>query len=96
MIPDLMEELLFDDILYGERARDEHGRFRRVLQWFGVEVRDAATLLAETLDIPEARLEVVDGLLADVSPALREELVAATGYDLATQLLGGRRRQDTT
>ncbi|MEO0600215.1 MAG: arginine deiminase family protein [Myxococcota bacterium] len=96
MIPDLMEELLFDDILYGERARDEHGRFRRVLQLFGVEVQDAATLLAETLDVPEARLEVVDGLLADASPALREELLAATGYDLATQLLGGRRRRDAT
>ena len=24
MVPDMMEELLFDDILFGERARDEH------------------------------------------------------------------------
>ena len=32
MVPPMMEELLFDDILFGDRARDEHRRFRRLLQ----------------------------------------------------------------
>jgi len=31
MIPSMMEELLFDDILFGDAARAEHQRFRRVL-----------------------------------------------------------------
>ena len=42
MVPPMMEELLFDDILFGERARDEHGRFRRLLQLLGIEVVEAA------------------------------------------------------
>ena len=46
MVPRMMEELLFDDILYGEQARREHGRFCRVMQSAGVEVLDAGTLLA--------------------------------------------------
>lgn len=29
MLPAMMGELLFDDILFGERAREEHRRFRR-------------------------------------------------------------------
>ena len=32
MVPPMMEELLFDDILFGDRARDAHRRFRRLLQ----------------------------------------------------------------
>jgi hypothetical protein len=31
MVPAMMEELLFDDILYGNRAREEHRRFQQVL-----------------------------------------------------------------
>ncbi len=31
MVPSMMEELLFDDILYGSRAREEHRRFQQVL-----------------------------------------------------------------
>ena len=32
MVPPMMEELLFDDILFGERAREEHRRFQQVLR----------------------------------------------------------------
>ena len=31
-----LDRMLFDDILYGDRAREEFGRFRRVLQLLGV------------------------------------------------------------
>lgn len=55
MVPPMMEELLFDDILFGERAREEHGRFRRLLQLLGIEVVEARTLLEKTLENPEAR-----------------------------------------
>ena len=37
MVPAMMEQLLFDDILFGDGARNEHGRFRRVLQLLGAE-----------------------------------------------------------
>ncbi len=55
MVPPMMEELLFDDILFGDRAREEHGRFRRLLQLLGIEVIEARTLLEKTLENPEAR-----------------------------------------
>ena len=49
MPPSLMEDLLFDDILYGPIARDEHQFFVNVLRAFGSEVYDFLTLLTETL-----------------------------------------------
>jgi len=55
MVPPMMEELLFDDILFGDRARDEHRRFRRLLQLLGIEVVEANVLLAEALASDEAR-----------------------------------------
>jgi arginine deiminase len=55
MVPPMMEELLFDDILFGDRARDEHRRFRRLLQLLGIEVVEANDLLAEALASDEAR-----------------------------------------
>ena len=55
MVPPMMEELLFDDILFGERAREEHGRFRRLLQLLGIEVVEARALLEQALQNPEAR-----------------------------------------
>lgn len=55
MVPPMMEELLFDDILFGERVREEHARFRRLLQLLGIEVVEARTLLEQSLANPEAR-----------------------------------------
>jgi len=40
MVPDMMEHLLFDDILYGDLARQEHGVFRKVLARVADEVLD--------------------------------------------------------
>src|ERR1700716_2089186 len=50
MVPSMMTELLFDDILYGARAREEHRRFQQVLGFVADEVLDAQTLLAEVLE----------------------------------------------
>ena len=50
MIPAMMGELLFDDILYGARAREEHRRFQQVLGFVTDEVLDAQTLLAQVLE----------------------------------------------
>jgi arginine deiminase len=55
MVPPMMDELLFDDILFGERAREEHRLFRRLLQLLGIEVVEAGDLLTESLANPEAR-----------------------------------------
>ncbi|HEX5043434.1 MAG TPA: arginine deiminase family protein [Candidatus Polarisedimenticolaceae bacterium] len=91
MVPAMMEELLFDDILFGERARDEHRRFKRVLQVLGVETVEASTLLGEALTVEAARTFLLDAALAGLSPMLREEMRAAPAEQLAAMLVGGVR-----
>jgi len=84
MVPPMMEELLFDDILFGDRARDEHRRFRRLLQLLGIEVVEANELLTEALANAEARSwlwarlrpEAPHALRADDPPSSAEEAVA--------------------
>ncbi len=71
MVPSMMEELLFDDILFGDRARDEHRRFRRLLQLLGIEVVEANNLLAGALAEREAREWLWRVLLPGAPPGLR-------------------------
>ena len=62
MVPSMMQDLLFDDILFGARAREEHRRFRQVLRFVADEVLDAQDLLEEVLRDPSARNEVLTEL----------------------------------
>ena len=48
LVPAMMEELLFDDILFGSRAREEHRRFQQVLAYVADEVLDVQDLLDDT------------------------------------------------
>src|SRR5580765_6577984 len=75
MVPSMLEELLFDDILFGDRAREEHALFRRVLQVLGVEIVDAQDLLEEVLLDPAARQFTLDALLPAGPASLRARLV---------------------
>src|SRR5512141_1680060 len=87
MVPSMMEELLFDDILFGDRARDEHRQFCRVLRLLGVEAIEAEDLLAETLDLPVARAWATDVLLEGLPAGLRNALVEASSPELASILV---------
>ena len=93
MVPAMMEELLFDDILYGDRAREEHGRFRRVLQLLGVEVVDAEDLLTEALADPACRAWVQDVVLDGADAPTRRSLAALPPPSLAAAIVGGVRRE---
>jgi arginine deiminase len=88
-----MEQLLFDDILYGEQARREHGRFCRVMQSAGVEVLDAGTLLAEALASDSARDEIINEAGAEMEAGALERLRALEPADLANALVHGVRRE---
>jgi arginine deiminase len=55
LTPSNVEELLFDDVLWAQRAREEHDAFVQKLRDKGVQVHHFADLLAETLAIDEAR-----------------------------------------
>ena len=82
MVPGMMEKLLFDDILYGDLARYEHGQFRQVLAKVADEVLDIQDLFTESLEVAgvkEAFLrdlktlvgmpEDTHALLGDMAPA---------------------------
>src|SRR4051794_22240908 len=53
--PTNCRELLFDDVIWVRRARQEHDAFVDLMRGRGVEVLLFHELLAETLEQPEAR-----------------------------------------
>lgn len=95
LTPSNVEELLFDDILWAKRAREQHDAFVGVLQDRGVVVHHLDQLLAETLAVPAARAEILDQVCTPdtVGPGLVEALrQLAEGLDLTTlarHLIGG-------
>ena len=95
LTPANVDELLFDDILWAKRAREEHDAFAQALRDVGVRVHYFAELLAQTLEIPEAREFVLDQIATPdtVGPALADPLRAvwaeADAQTLAAQLIGG-------
>ncbi|MFC5905879.1 arginine deiminase [Streptacidiphilus monticola] len=100
LTPRNVDSLLFDDILWAERARREHDAFAQVLRDHGVRVHYFVDLLAQTLDIPEARQWVLDRIVTPqtVGPALvrplRERCAIAESTTLATYLIGGVLKHD--
>ncbi len=59
MPPSMMEELLFDDILFGRLAREEHRRFQQMISYVADQVLDLQDLLEETLEDPDVRALVI-------------------------------------
>ena len=55
MAPRMMEQLLFDDILFARDAREEHAAFCTILNKAGAETLYAGDLLAECLARSEVR-----------------------------------------
>ena len=55
LTPQNIGGLLFDDVLWARRAKEEHDVFAEALRERGVTVRYFGQLLAETLDLPEGR-----------------------------------------
>ena len=62
LTPGNVGDLLFDDILWAKRAREEHDAFADTLREKGVTVHYFAQLLAETLEIPDGRAYILDRL----------------------------------
>ena len=52
LTPENVEDLLFDDVMWAERAREEHDAFVAQLRARGVTVHHFAKLLTEALDEP--------------------------------------------
>lgn len=60
LTPDNCKALLFDDVLWVKRARQEHDVFVDSLRERGVIVHSFGELLAQTMNIPEARQWLLD------------------------------------
>ena len=69
MVPDMMETLLFDDILDGDLARKEYDVFRQVLDLVSEEVLDIQDLFIETLADEGVKLAMIEDFrrLVDMS-----------------------------
>jgi len=92
MPPELMRQLLFDDIIHGARARQEHGQFVAILEAWGVSALDVQDLLRQAIDASgDGGRGLVDevGDLEDVDPAAIEDLRALDSPALAAALVEG-------
>lgn len=94
LTPNNVDELLFDDVMWAERAREEHDGFVAQLEARGVVVHRFAELLAQALDQPGAREFLQDRLTTATrfGPALDkplDDLVASTDAHLLADLLVG-------
>ena len=93
-------ELLFDDVIWVKRAKEEHDAFVGVMRDRGIEVFDTETLLAEVLAIPEARTWVVDRVLDERHVGLylarrrQQWAEAAEPAAIADFLIGGVTKSD--
>ena len=98
MLPSMMEELLFDDILFGNRAREEHRRFRRLIEIVADEVLEFRDFLAEVMHDDGARAAALKDLSDKLElPAEVMEILGADGPDeLATHLIEGILRPGVT
>lgn len=95
LTPSNKDDFLFDDVLWVQRAQEEHEEFQRVLRDHGVAIHMLADLLRETIDIPEARKYILDHVIEErffgpmAVDALRNALDAMDSAELQQYLTGG-------
>jgi arginine deiminase len=95
LTPDNIADLLFDDMLWVSRAQAEHDAFAGALRSRGVLVHYYSDLLAQTLDVPEARDYILDRLFDPrwhgplAAGSLRAAMHGLGSAELARYLAGG-------
>jgi arginine deiminase len=95
LTPDNAAELLFDDMLWVSEAQAEHDRFAQALRDRGVTVHYYSDLLAQTMEIPQARQYVLDQVFDPLrhgplaAGLLRGALESMDPAELASFLIGG-------
>jgi arginine deiminase len=96
LTPSNHDELLFDDVLWVERAQFEHDRFVEKMREHGVEVFLFRDLLSEALAASdEGRQRLIEVAVSEYTvgislvDAVRDVLAHMKADDLATHLIGG-------
>ncbi|HEY4947558.1 MAG TPA: arginine deiminase family protein, partial [Acidimicrobiales bacterium] len=100
LTPENVGELLFDDVMWASKAKEEHDAFAEALREKGVLVNYYGQLLAETLELPEGRAFVLDRLCTPeiLGPSLvgpvRQLFEDLDGVELSQFLVGGVLKAD--
>jgi arginine deiminase len=100
LTPANASDLLFDDVMWASRARDEHDAFADVLREHGARVHLFADLLVEALEVPAGRAFALDGICSDdrfgptLARDLRTLLDDTAPAELAEMLIGGIVKSD--
>jgi arginine deiminase len=100
LTPRNVGELLFDDVMWAKKAKEEHDAFTEELRDRGVRVHYFGQLLGETLELPEGRAFVLDRLCTpellgpNLIVPLRTLFDDLDGPALAEFLVGGVLKAD--
>ena len=100
LTPRNVGELLFDDVLWAGRAREEHDAFAEALRARGVRVHYFGQLLTETLEVPDGRAFILDRLCVpemlgpNLAGPVRWLFDDLDGAALAEYLIGGVLKAD--
>jgi arginine deiminase len=100
LTPSNAEELLFDDVIWVKRAKEEHDAFCGVMRDCGVEVFYAEELLSDVLGIPEAREWVLNRVLDErhvgvyLARSRHEWGRHASPAEVADFMIGGMTKSD--
>jgi len=100
LTPRNVGELLFDDVLWAKKAKEEHDAFAEALREKGVRVHYFGQLLGETLELPEGRAFVLDRLCTpemlgpNLITPVRQLFDDLDGPALAQFLVGGGLKAD--
>ncbi len=92
MTPSLMEEQLFDDVVYMKTAKKEHDLFTNLMRAHGIVVTDFQDLLVEALaQDAAAGAALLDSVIAmhSMPPTSQSRLRALEPVDLARVLIEG-------
>ena len=95
MVPPMMAQLLFDDILYGQVAREEHRRFQQLIRFIADEVFDLQDLLEETFEDEDVKETAVRDLakISRLNRRLTAWLLEQKPAALAEVLIAGIARE---
>jgi arginine deiminase len=102
LTPSNAEELLFDDVIWVKRAKEEHDAFCETMRERGVEVFYAEELLSAVLGIPEAREWVLDRVLDErhvgvyLARSRHKWGREASPVEVADFMIGGVTKSDLT
>ena len=100
LTPRNKDDLLFDDVLWVERAQHEHDGFAETLRGLDVDVINFDTLLRETVEIPTARDYILDHIFDEriygpiALDPVRAALASLDSQTLADTLVGGLTKRE--